>query len=100
MSNISIRFKHNAGDQIDGEIILNNINPYTTTCKQLIKEFCSKTKTPFKIETDKITFLFNGKTLNEKEFLDLYLSDKKVNLTKDRKQILVKEMEHLIGQKI
>jgi hypothetical protein len=38
--------------------------------------------------------------INDKSFLDLYLSDKKIRLTSSKHAIMVKDMAHLIGQNI
>lgn len=96
---ISIRFTYNAGDVENVETIVKNINPETTTVRELIRQFCTKSNTPFITDNEKISFLFCGKLINEKEFLDLYLSDKRIRLTSDKHAILVKDMEHLLGQK-
>lgn len=96
---ISIRFTYNAGDVEGVETIVENINPETTTVRELIRQFCTKSSTPFSTDNEKISFLFCGKLINDKAFLDLYLSDKKIHLTSSKHAILVKDMAHLIGQK-
>lgn len=98
MPNISIRFNYNSGDVEGLETIVENINPSETTVKELIRQFCIKSSTPFTTDNDKISFLFGGKLINDKSFLDLYLSDKKIRLTSSKHTILVKDIAHLIGQ--
>lgn len=93
---ISIRFYHNAGDVDNSETLVNEIDPNSTTCVQLIRKFCSKSYTPFTTDPDKIAFLYNGKVLNLPNFLNRTLSS--INLTKDGKTIIIKDMAHLIGQ--
>ena len=93
---ISIRFYHNAGDVDKSETIVDGIDPNSTTCEQLIRKFCSKSSTPFTTNTEKIAFLYNGKTLNSPNFLNRTLSS--IKLTKNYKQIIIKDMAHLIGQ--
>jgi hypothetical protein len=100
MPNISIRFRYNAGDVEGLETVVEDINPNVTTVKELIRKFCKQSSTPFCTDEDKISFLFNGKLINEKSFLDLYLSDKKIRLISSKHAILVKDMSHLIGQNI
>ena len=97
---ISIRFTHNAGDVEGQETVVENIDPQKTTVKDLIRKFCTQSRTPFCTDDEKISFLFNGKLINDKEFLDLYLSDKKIRLTSSKHAILVKDLAHLIGQNI
>ena len=94
---ISIRFYHNAGDVDNSETIVDGIDPNSTTCEQLIRKFCEKSSTPFTIatNTDKIAFLYNGKKLNLPDFLNRTLSS--INLTKNNKKIIIKDMAHLIG---
>ena len=93
---ISIRFYHNAGDVDNSETLVNEIDPNSTTCVQLIRKFCSKSSTPFTTDPDKIAFLYNGKVLNLPNFLNRTLSS--INLTKDGRAIMVRDMAHLIGQ--
>jgi hypothetical protein len=100
MPNISIRFTYNAGDVEGLETVVEDINPNETKVKELIRKFCTKSSTPFCTDTEKISFLFNGKLINDKSFLDLYLSDKKIRLTSSKHAIMVKDMAHLIGQNI
>ena len=95
---ISIRFYHNAGDVDDSETLVDEIDPNSTTCEQLIRKFCSKSRTPFTTETDKIAFLYNGKALNSPRFLNTFLSSSEINLTKTDKKIIIKDMAHLLGQ--
>ena len=92
---ISIRFYHNAGDVDNSETIVDGIDPNSTTCEQLIKKFCEKSYTPFTTSPDKIAFLYNGKKLNLPDFLNRTLSS--INLTKNNKKIIIKDMAHLIG---
>lgn len=98
MSRITIRFSHNAGDQDNSETVIYDIDPYNSTCRDIIRKFCEKSRSPFVVDTDKLCFTFNGKILNGKQFLDLNLSDKKIKLIKDNHEIMVKDLEHLIGQ--
>ena len=93
---ISIRFYHNAGDVDDSETIVDGIDPNSTTCEQLIRKFCSKSRTPFTTAPDKLVFMFNGKVINSEKFLNRTLSS--INIKKTEKSILVKDMGHLIGQ--
>lgn len=93
---ISIRFYHNAGDVANSETVVDGIDPNSTTCEQLIRKFCSKSNTPFTTDTDKITFMFNGKILNSKKFLNRLLSS--IHLTNTNKKIQIKDMAHLVGQ--
>ncbi len=93
---ISIRFYHNAGDVDKSETLVDEIDPNSTTCEQLIRKFCSKSRTPFTTDTDKIAFLYNGKTLNTPNFLNRTLSS--IKLTKTGKKIIIKDMAHLVGQ--
>lgn len=100
MSYISIRFTFNAWDIEDVETVIDDINPDEITVKELFRKFCEKSSTLFCTDNDKISFLFNGKLINEKSFLDLYLSDKKIRLISTKHTILVKDLSHLIGQNI
>ena len=93
---ISIRFYHNASDVDYSVILVDEIDPNSTTCEQLIRKFCSKSSTPFTTDPDKIAFLYNGKVLNLPNFLNRTLSS--INLTKDGKTIIIRDMAHLIGQ--
>ena len=98
MPSISIRFKSNAGDVSFNDIVVDGIDPYSTTCKDLIKKFCDKSRTPFVTETDQICYMHNGKILNSTAFLDKLLSDKLIRITETGKVINIKDMDHLIGQ--
>ena len=93
---ISIRFYHNAGDVDNQETIVDGIDPNSTTCEQLIRKFCEKSRTPFTTNTDKIAFLYNAKALNSKIFLNRTLSS--INLKRTGKNIIIKDMAHLLGQ--
>lgn len=95
---ISVRFSHNAGDVNNNETVLYRIDPYSTTCKELIRKFCEESRTPFEPcqSTENIAFLFNGKTLNSKSFINKLLSE--IHIVNDGKNITVKDMKHLIGQ--
>ena len=92
---ISIRFYHMAGDVDNNETLVDEIEPNSTTCEQLIRKFCTKSYTPFTTDTDKIAFLYNGKALNTPNFLNRTLSS--INLTKNGKKIIIRDMAHLIG---
>ena len=93
---ISIRFYHNAGDVDNSETLVNEIDPNSTTCVQLIRKFCSKSSTPFTTDPDKIAFIYNGKVLNSSNFLNRTLSS--INLTKNFKRIIIKDRVNLVGQ--
>ena len=93
---ISIRFYHMAGDVDNNETLVDEIEPNSTTCEQLIRKYCSKSRTPFTSDIDKISFLYNGKALNTPNFLNRTLSS--INLTKNGKKIIIKDMAHLVGQ--
>lgn len=96
---ISVRFYHNAGDVNDNETVLVGIDPYSTTCKELIRKFCMESRTSFEEcqSTENIAFLYNSKALNSKEFMNKLLSE--IKILKSGKKIQVKDMKHLIGQK-
>ena len=89
---ISIRFYHNAGDVDNGEIIIDEIDPNSTTCEQLIRKFCSKSCVPFTAVIENIAFWCNGKLLNSPKFLNRTLSS--LNLKKNFINIIVKDMAH------
>ena len=93
---ISIRFYHNAPDLPESETVVDGIDPNSTTCEQLIRKFCSKSHTPFTTDTDKITYMFDGKILNSKIFLNRLLSS--MHLKNTGKKVMIKDMAHLIGQ--
>ena len=93
---ISIRFSHNAGDVDKSETLVDEIDPNSTTCEQLIRKFCLKSNTPFTKDPGKIAFLHNGKVINLPMFLNRTLSS--IHLTKNGKTIMVKDMAHLVGQ--
>lgn len=92
---ISIRFSHNAGDVDNSETLVDEIDPNSTTCEQLIRKFCSKSNTPFTTDPAKIAFLYNGYVLNVPKFLNRTLSS--IHLTKNGKTIIVKDMALIIG---
>ena len=100
---IYIKFEYNTGVSKDTDTILYGIDPKTTTVRELIKKFLTKSNSITNIDvedTDTIIFMFHGKIINTPKFLDCYLCDKRIKLVESDNAILVTKGEDIIGQSI
>ena len=92
---ISIRFWYNFGDVDNDEIIVDGIDPNTTTVNELLMKFFEKYNQPFTTDPNKIAFIYNGIVLNSAGYLNRTLSS--INLKKTGKNILIKDLNHIVG---
>ena len=92
---ISINFWYNFGHVDNDKIIVDGIDPNTTTVNELLMKFFEKINQPLTTDPNKIAFVCGGIVLNSAGYLNRTLSS--IKLTKTCKKIIIRDLNHLVG---